>query len=134
VFYESVDFDVLRQAKFSFVEKLEDLGCMSLFNVNYEVYPQLVQLFCANFEKVEHEGKGTTYYKTKVKDNIVTFATTSIERIFYLNPHSSKFLLSMLTTKARKLCFEKYAHRSTIKKSNQFYTTLLSNPRILYYI
>jgi len=52
-FCESADFDFFKQAKFSFIEKLEDLGCIGLFNASDEVYPQLIRLFFANLEKVE---------------------------------------------------------------------------------
>ena len=56
---ESVDFNFLRKApKCSFVDNLEKLGCIDLFNVSDEVYPQLVLLFYANFEKVEPQGEG----------------------------------------------------------------------------
>jgi len=43
----------ITHAKFSFVEKLEKLGCMGLFQVRDEVYPQLARLVYANFENVD---------------------------------------------------------------------------------
>ena len=39
-----------------FVEKLENLGYMSLLNINDEVHPQLLHSFYANFKKVEPLG------------------------------------------------------------------------------
>jgi len=38
VFYESVDFDFFKHAEFSFVKKLNNLGCISLFNISVEAY------------------------------------------------------------------------------------------------
>jgi len=40
----------------------------------------------------------------------------------------------MSVAEARKVCLEKYAHPSKIKKTTQSYTTLYTNPRVLYYI
>ena len=80
------------------------------------------------------KGGGRTYYTTKVKDIVVIITTVSIERIVNLNPNPSKFPSSMLASKGQKLGLNKYVNPSKIKKSNQSYTTLYSDPRILYYI
>jgi len=80
VFCEFTDFNFLRHAKFSFVQKLEKFGCMGVFKVSDKVYPQSVCLFYANFEKEESKGWGRTYYTTKVKDTSITPTTAFIER------------------------------------------------------
>ena len=51
VFCKSVDYEFFKQASFSFIEKLENLCCVSLFNIGDKVYPQLVRLFFATFQK-----------------------------------------------------------------------------------
>ena len=89
---------------------------MSLFDVSDEIYPQLVCLFSANFEKVEPQGRAITYCTTKVKDTTVTFTTTFIDRIFNLNLDPSKFSRSMSSVKAHKICLQKYAHLSKLRK------------------
>jgi len=106
---------------------------MDLFNVSDEVYLQLIYLFNVNFKKVESKRRGRFYYTTMVKESI-TLTTASIERIFHLNHDPSKFPPLMSACKARKLFLKKYAHPSKIKKSNQFWTALCSNSRILYII
>ena len=57
----------LRKVKNSLVDKLENLGCMGLFDVSNEVYPQLFCLLYANFEKVEPKGRSGTYCTIKVR-------------------------------------------------------------------
>jgi len=91
IFCEYVDFEFLTKANFSFFEKLENLGCMSLFDLSNEAYPQLIILFYANFEKVKPKGRIKTYYTTKVKVLIITVTVASNEGMFYLNPNLSKF-------------------------------------------
>jgi len=112
--YEFVHFDFLRQEKFSFVEKLEKLGYMKLFDVSDEVYLQLVSVFHANFEKVELQGRRRTYYTTKVKDTTITLTITSVERNFNLKLDPLKFPSSMPSVKAHKMCLQKYAHSTKI--------------------
>ena len=114
-----VDFDFLRKAKLSFVEKLEKLGYMKLFDVSDEVYLQLVSVFHANFEKVELQGRRRTYYTTKVKDTTITLTITSVERNFNLKLDPLKFPSSMPSVKAHKMCLQKYAHSTKIKKTYQ---------------
>jgi len=99
VFYEAFDFQFLKQVKFSFVEKLENLGCISLFNIGVEVYTQLVCLFYGNVGKLKPQKWRKTYYNTKVKDHVITLTTASIERIFHLIVDPSKFRPSMLASK-----------------------------------
>ena len=60
LFYEAVDFEFFKQAKFFFLKKLENMGCMSLFNIDDEVCPQLVHPFYANFKKLEPQGRYRT--------------------------------------------------------------------------
>ena len=96
-------------------EKLENLGCIGLFDVGDEVCPQLVHLFYANLEKGEPKGRGRTYYTIKMKDTIITCNTVSIKKILNLNLDPSEVFPSMLAAKACKLCFEKYAHPSKIR-------------------
>ena len=110
------------------------MGCKRLSNIGDEVYPQLICLSFANFEKVKPQGQGRTYYTTKVKDHVITLAMASIERIFHLNPIPSKFPYSMSADKVRKLYLTKYAHHFKIKKSDQSHLTLYSDPGILHYI
>jgi len=98
--------------KIFFLEKLENLGCMGLFDVSNEVYPQLVRPFYASSEKVEYKGKGRTYYTIKVKDSIITLTTAFIGRIFHVNHDLSKFLSLMLEAKACNLYLDKYAYPS----------------------
>ena len=70
----------------------------------------------------------------KVKDHVFTLLPASIKRIFHLNPDPSKLPPSTSATKARKLRLNKYDHPSKIKKTNQYYSTIYSNPQILYYV
>ena len=107
---------------------------MALFKLSDEVYPQLVRLVYANFEKVEPKRRGRTHYTTKVKDTIITLTTASIERISNLNPNPLKLPPLMSTSKARKPCLNKYAHASKIKESNQSNTALHSDLGIFYFI
>ena len=48
---EFVDLDFLKKVNLSFIEKFKNLGWIVVFDVSDEVYPQLVSLFHANFEK-----------------------------------------------------------------------------------
>ena len=90
VFYE-FEFAYFKNPKFSFVGKLENLGCIGLFEVGDVYYPSLVHLFYANFVQVVPKGRGRTFDTTQVKNVTITLTILSFERILNVTPDPSKF-------------------------------------------
>jgi len=49
---EFVEFDFLRKAMLSLVKKLQNVGCIRLFDVSDEEYPALVRIFMLTLKKL----------------------------------------------------------------------------------
>jgi len=96
---------------------------MGLFNINDEVYAQLIHLVYANFKKLEPKGRSRTYSTTMVKDYIITSLLPQLRALF-ISILALHVPTSMSSVKDYPLYLEKYTQPSKIKKSNQFPTQL----------
>jgi len=123
-----VDFDFLRKVKFSFIEKLEKLDFIGLFDASDKVILNWLD-YVANFEKVEPQGKGRTYYTTKVKSFTIMVTIPCIEKIFNLNPNPSK----LSTLNAFKQVSIDLPFKICSSHQNQEHNSYF-DPQILYYI